>query len=105
MSGAVIEREDEGKEDLDYHLLRTSMVIIFLAFGYQKWFEYEAQVLIPHISNGHVLDRSDPGSPAPRGIAPASALGTPNRFLDAARFGDQIKSWNAGAGARGGALS
>jgi uncharacterized membrane protein YkgB len=40
------------KEDLDYHLLRASMVIIFLAFGYQKWFEYEAQVLIPYISNG-----------------------------------------------------
>ena len=26
------------REDLDYHLLRASMVIIFLAFGYQKWF-------------------------------------------------------------------
>ena len=23
-------------EDLDYHLLRASMVIIFLSFGYQK---------------------------------------------------------------------
>src|SRR5262245_52616143 len=43
------------KEDLDYHLLRTSMVIIFLAFGYQKWFEYEAQVLIPYISNGPLI--------------------------------------------------
>jgi uncharacterized membrane protein YkgB len=40
------------KEDLDYHLLRASMVLIFLFFGYQKWFEYEAQVLIPYISNG-----------------------------------------------------
>jgi uncharacterized membrane protein YkgB len=30
-------------EDLDYHLLRASMVIIFLFFGYQKWFEYEAR--------------------------------------------------------------
>ena len=35
-------------KDLDYHLLRASMVIIFLFFGYQKWFEYEAQVLIPY---------------------------------------------------------
>jgi len=28
------------REGLDYHLLRASMVIIFLAFGYQKrtWF-------------------------------------------------------------------
>jgi uncharacterized membrane protein YkgB len=40
------------REDLDYHLLRASMVLIFLLFGYQKWFEYEAQVLIPYISNG-----------------------------------------------------
>jgi len=38
--------------DFDYHLLRASMVIIFLFFGYQKWFEYEAQVLVPYISNG-----------------------------------------------------
>lgn len=42
-------------KDLDYHLLRTSMVIIFLFFGYQKWFEYEAQVLIPFISNGPLI--------------------------------------------------
>jgi len=40
------------ESDLDYHLLRASMVIIFLFFGYQKWFEYEANVLIPFISNG-----------------------------------------------------
>src|SRR6266404_593462 len=40
------------KDDLDYHLVRASMVIIFLFFGYQKWFEYEAQTLIPYISNG-----------------------------------------------------
>jgi uncharacterized membrane protein YkgB len=39
-------------KDLDYHLLRASMVLIFLTFGYQKWFAYEAQVLIPYISNG-----------------------------------------------------
>jgi uncharacterized membrane protein YkgB len=43
------------KKDLDYHLLRTSMVIIFFFFGYQKWFEYEAQVLIPFISNGPLI--------------------------------------------------
>ena len=28
------------KGDLDYHLVRASMVVIFLFFGYQKWFEY-----------------------------------------------------------------
>jgi hypothetical protein len=43
------------KEDLDYHFIRASMVIIFLFFGYQKWFEYEAQVLIPYISNGPLI--------------------------------------------------
>jgi len=43
------------KEDLDYHLIRASMVIIFLFFGYQKWFAYEAQVLIPYISNGTLI--------------------------------------------------
>jgi uncharacterized membrane protein YkgB len=42
-------------KDLDYHLIRTSIVIIFLFFGYQKWFEYEAQVLIPYISNGPLI--------------------------------------------------
>ena len=42
-------------EDLDYHLMRASMVLIFVLFGYQKWFEYEAQVLIPYISNGPLI--------------------------------------------------
>jgi uncharacterized membrane protein YkgB len=39
-------------EDLDYHIIRASMVIIFLFFGYQKWWAYEAERLIPFISNG-----------------------------------------------------
>jgi uncharacterized membrane protein YkgB len=43
------------KKDLDYHLLRASMVIIFFFFGYQKWFEYEAKTLIPFISNGPLI--------------------------------------------------
>src|SRR6201984_417734 len=43
------------KEDLDYHLIRASMVIIFLFFGYQKWFQYEAQALIAYISNGPLI--------------------------------------------------
>lgn len=42
-------------EDLDYRLVRASMVLTFLLFGYQKWFEYEAQVLIPYISNGPLI--------------------------------------------------
>jgi uncharacterized membrane protein YkgB len=43
------------RRDLDYHLLRGSMVIIFAFFGYQKWFDYEAQVLIPYISHGPLI--------------------------------------------------
>ncbi|HTZ66675.1 MAG TPA: DUF417 family protein [Roseiarcus sp.] len=42
-------------KDLDYHLIRASMVLIFLAFGYQKWFSYEAEVLIPFIKNGPLI--------------------------------------------------
>ena len=40
------------KGDLDLHLVRGSMVLIFLLFGYQKWWEYEAQTLVPFIQNG-----------------------------------------------------
>jgi uncharacterized membrane protein YkgB len=50
------------KEDLDYYLIRAAMIIIFFFFfffffffGYQKWFAYEAQVLIPYISNGPLI--------------------------------------------------
>ena len=43
------------RQDLDYHLIRAAMVIIFLFFGYQKWFEYEAQALIPYISHGPLI--------------------------------------------------
>jgi uncharacterized membrane protein YkgB len=43
------------QSDLDYHVVRASMVIIFAFFGYQKWFEYEAQTLIPYISNGPLI--------------------------------------------------
>src|SRR5262249_23608694 len=31
------------------------MVLIFLLFGYQKWFAYEAQTLIPYIRNGPLI--------------------------------------------------
>jgi uncharacterized membrane protein YkgB len=42
-------------DDFDYHFIRASMVIIFLFFGYQKWFNYEAQALIPYISHGPLI--------------------------------------------------
>jgi uncharacterized membrane protein YkgB len=43
------------KKDLDYHVVRASMVLIFVFFGYQKWFEYEAQALIPYISSSPLI--------------------------------------------------
>src|SRR5215467_3010757 len=43
------------KQDWDYHLIRASMVVIFAFFGYQKWFGYEAQALIPYISHGPLI--------------------------------------------------
>ena len=42
-------------EDLDCRLIRAAMVIILMFFGYQKWFEYEAEVLIPYISNDPLI--------------------------------------------------
>ena len=41
--------------DLDYHIVRASMVIMFLFFGYQKWFPYEFERLVPFISNGPLI--------------------------------------------------
>ena len=43
------------KEDLDYHFIRAVMVVVFFFFGYQKWFQYEAQGLIPYISHGPLI--------------------------------------------------
>lgn len=43
------------KPDLDYHFIRASMVVIFLFFGYQKWFDYEAQALVPYINHGPLI--------------------------------------------------
>ena len=43
------------KTELDYHLIRASMVIIYFFFGYQKWFNYEAQGLIPFFTHGPLI--------------------------------------------------
>jgi uncharacterized membrane protein YkgB len=43
------------KKDLDYHLVRASMVIIYFFFGYQKWFAYEAQALIPFFNSSPLM--------------------------------------------------
>jgi len=41
--------------DLDYHFYRIAMVIRFIFFGYQKWFDYETQALPPYIGHGPPL--------------------------------------------------
>src|SRR5262245_66353454 len=53
----VRELEKSGvlAEDLDYHVIRASMVIMFFFFGYQKWFPYEFERLVPFISNGPLI--------------------------------------------------
>lgn len=43
------------KGNLDYHLVRASMVVIYFFFGYQKWFDYEAQGLIPFFTHGPLI--------------------------------------------------
>ena len=51
----VLSRLGLLRDDADYHLLRAAMVIIFFFFGYQKWFAYEVDRLIPFISNGPLI--------------------------------------------------
>jgi len=48
------------KRDLDYHLLRASMVIIFAWFGYDKWFEAEIRGLLPLITHGPFISWTIP---------------------------------------------
>jgi uncharacterized membrane protein YkgB len=67
------------RSDLDYHLLRAAMVIIFAFFGYQKWFEYEFERLVPFISNGPLIFW----------LYPAFGHGGASRFLG-------ISEWTTG---------
>ncbi len=43
------------RRDLDYHLLRTAMVIIFAWFGWNKWHLEEIQQLVPLITHGPLI--------------------------------------------------
>ncbi len=49
---SLIGRTGLLNDDLDYHLLRAAMVIIFAWFGYDKWFEAEIRALLPLITHG-----------------------------------------------------
>jgi uncharacterized membrane protein YkgB len=43
------------RKDLDYHLLRGAMVVIFAWFGYDKWFQSEITALVPLITHGPLI--------------------------------------------------
>ena len=43
------------RDDLDYHLVRASMVFVYAFFGYSKWWPYEQQALVPLISHGPLI--------------------------------------------------
>src|ERR1700759_5662139 len=51
----ILRRARILESDLDYHIMRASMVLIFLSFGYQKWWAYEAERLVPVIHNGPLI--------------------------------------------------
>jgi uncharacterized membrane protein YkgB len=48
------------RRDLDYHLLRAAMVVIFAWFGYDKWFESEIRALAPLITHGPFISWTIP---------------------------------------------
>jgi uncharacterized membrane protein YkgB len=56
----VLGRSGLLRRDLDYHLLRASMVIIFAWFGYDKWFESEIRGLLPIITHGPLISWTIP---------------------------------------------
>ncbi len=64
----ILARSGLLRDGLDHHLVRASMVLIFVLFGYQKWFEYEAQALIPFMPEG--WDIAAGGFPAMTGNVP-----------------------------------
>lgn len=56
----LLSRSGLLKHNLDYHLLRASMVIIFIWFGYDKWFDVEIRDLLPLINNGPLISWTIP---------------------------------------------
>ncbi|WP_050577361.1 YkgB family protein [Pseudomonas cremoricolorata] len=40
---------------IEVELLRWALIVIFVLFGYAKWFDYEANALIPLVSNSPLL--------------------------------------------------
>jgi uncharacterized membrane protein YkgB len=52
---AKLSKLDIVRGDFDYHFTRAMMVIVFYVFSCQKWFDYEAQALVPFISHGPLI--------------------------------------------------
>ena len=75
------------------------MVLIFVLFGYQKWFEYEAQTLIPFIRNGPLTSWMYPVF----GLHGASHFLGTSEWLTAALLAWGF--WSPRAGVLGAALS
>ena len=63
-------------EDFEYNLLRASMVFIFAFFGFTKWHQYAAQLMISFISN----------SPFISWLYPVFGLRGGTRFLGASEW-------------------
>jgi uncharacterized membrane protein YkgB len=57
MPRSTLTRLTDGfvRSRLDHHLLRWSLVLVFALFGHTKWFDYEAQGLVPLIANSPLL--------------------------------------------------
>lgn len=43
------------KSDLDYHLIRASILTLYFFLGYQKWYEFDAQSLMSFITDGPLI--------------------------------------------------
>jgi uncharacterized membrane protein YkgB len=63
-------------EQFEYNLLRAAMVLIFAAFGYTKWHQYAAQLMVPFITS----------SPFIFWLYPAFGLRGGARFLGASEW-------------------
>jgi uncharacterized membrane protein YkgB len=47
----ALARFDLHSEDLEYNVLRASMVLIFAFFGYTKWHQYAAELMVPFVTH------------------------------------------------------
>jgi uncharacterized membrane protein YkgB len=52
---ARLAKLDIVRSDFDLHFVRATMIIVFYVFSCQKWFDYEAQALVPFISHGPLI--------------------------------------------------